>query len=195
MVAVARMALCLSLWLLICQVRGFYVPEKMNKTIQNLLHHYNSTIRDKFTGKPIFSRDLLHAKREVKTVFMGVVLNTYEKLLGHMLKQLPTAAPPSADSTTAGAGSAAGLQPDAKANLTYILDQIHVLKEKRFHEETKFLKQLHDLKPIEVDDSLVQAKALWELPRLFQEASEVADSNRQRRRRRRQTKSKTRLGA
>lgn len=42
MVATARTVVCLFLLLCVCQIRGSHIPVKMNRTIQNLLHHYVS---------------------------------------------------------------------------------------------------------------------------------------------------------
>uniref|UniRef100_A0A3P8U4H3 Interferon gamma n=1 Tax=Amphiprion percula TaxID=161767 RepID=A0A3P8U4H3_AMPPE len=199
MVAMARTAVCLSLFLLICQVRGIYVSQRVNETIQNLLRHYKISNREKFSGKPIFPRDPLDGKREVsktpdavKMVFMSGILETYEKLFGQMLRQLPTSTPPTADSTTPSTGT--GLQPgqSVRSNLTYMLGKIKELKKGYFQEEEKLLHELHGLRRIQVH-SLVQAKALFELPRMLEQAGIVSQNDTMRRRRRRQAKSRMAL--
>lgn len=43
--ATARVVVCLCLGWAVCQVRGSYIPVEMNRTIQNLLQHYVSTVR------------------------------------------------------------------------------------------------------------------------------------------------------
>ncbi|XP_035814446.1 interferon gamma-like [Amphiprion ocellaris] len=193
MVATARTAVCLSLFLLICQVRGIYVSQRVNETIQNLLRHYKISNREKFSGKPIFPRDPPDGKREVKMVFMSGVLETYEKLFGQMLRQLPTSTPPTADSTTPSTGT--GLQPgqSVRSNLTYMLGKIKELKKGYFQEEEKLLHELHGLRRIQTNSSLVQAKALFELPRMLEQAGIVSQNDTMRRRRRRQAKSRMAL--
>uniref|UniRef100_A0A3Q1ERP4 Interferon gamma n=1 Tax=Acanthochromis polyacanthus TaxID=80966 RepID=A0A3Q1ERP4_9TELE len=193
MVAVARMAVCLSLFLLICQVRGIYVSQRVNETIQNLLRHYKFSNREIFSGNPIFPRDPPHGKREVsktpdvKMVFMSGVLETYEKLFGQMLNQLPTSTPPST-------GTRTRLQPgqSVRSNLNYVLGMIKEIKKGYFQEEEKLLDELRDLRHIQVH-SVVQAKALFELPRMLEQAGTVAHNDSMRRRRRRQAKSRMAL--
>ncbi|XP_051807572.1 interferon gamma-like [Acanthochromis polyacanthus] len=195
MVAVARMAVCLSLFLLICQVRGIYVSQRVNETIQNLLRHYKFSNREIFSGNPIFPRDPPHGKREVKMVFMSGVLETYEKLFGQMLNQLPTSTPPTADSTPPSTGTRTRLQPgqSVRSNLNYVLGMIKEIKKGYFQEEEKLLDELRDLRHIQINSSVVQAKALFELPRMLEQAGTVAHNDSMRRRRRRQAKSRMAL--
>lgn len=42
--ALVRAVVCLSVWLCVCQVRGLYIPQEMNRTLQNLRQHYVSTV-------------------------------------------------------------------------------------------------------------------------------------------------------
>uniref|UniRef100_A0A8C3G8C8 Interferon gamma n=1 Tax=Cyclopterus lumpus TaxID=8103 RepID=A0A8C3G8C8_CYCLU len=177
MVTTVRAVVCLSLWLVVCQVRGSYIPPKMNRTIYNLLQHYKIPSRERFNGKPVFSRDPLAGKMEAKRVFMGGVLETYEKLIGQMLKQLPTPTPQTAGSN--------------ETQLSYILKKVQELRKHRYQEQEKLLQELRDLKHIQMDNLVVQSKALWELPWLYEEASslyEIKMERRKRRRRRRQAR-------
>ncbi|XP_070785135.1 interferon gamma-like [Enoplosus armatus] len=197
MVATARAVVCLSLWLSVCQVTGSHIPPKMNRTIQNLLQHYRIPPKDRFNGKPVFSREPLAGRMEMKRVFMGGVLETYEKLLGQMLKQLPTQSPLTATPGT-GTGSDAETGPDGevRTELNFILKKVQDLRKHRYHEQDKLLQGLQSLKHIEMDNFVIQSKALWELPWLYEEASSLPDNFRMQRRRRRQAQRvKTRLGA
>ncbi|XP_034382228.1 interferon gamma-like isoform X1 [Cyclopterus lumpus] len=197
MVTTVRAVVCLSLWLVVCQVRGSYIPPKMNRTIYNLLQHYKIPSRERFNGKPVFSRDPLAGKMEAKRVFMGGVLETYEKLIGQMLKQLPTPTPQTAGSNEL-PGSAAiadggevGAGEDVRTQLSYILKKVQELRKHRYQEQEKLLQELRDLKHIQMDNLVVQSKALWELPWLYEEASslyEIKMERRKRRRRRRQAR-------
>ncbi|XP_076578573.1 interferon gamma-like [Chaetodon auriga] len=196
MVATARAVVFLCLWLAVCQVRGSHIPVKMNRTIQNLLQHYRISPKDRFDGRPVFSREPLTAKMEAKRVFMGGVLETYEKLIGHMMKQLPTQSPQTASSnmdpasaviptagTAGGAGTGAGV--DVRKELGYILKKVQELRKQRYHEQEKLLQGLQSLRHIQMDNFVIQSKALWELPWLYEEASSLPDNTEMQRRRRR----------
>ncbi|KAK9525962.1 hypothetical protein VZT92_016627 [Zoarces viviparus] len=194
MVATAKAVVCLSLWLIVCQVRGAYIPLKMNRTINNLLQHYKIPQRERFDGKPVFSIPPLAGKMEAKRVFMGGVLETYEKLLGQMLKELPTPTPQTAGSNKIPAaavtsrGGEVGAGEDVRTELSYILKMVQELKKHRYQEQEKLLQELRALKHIQMDNLKVQSKALWELPWLYEEASSLYDIKMERRRRRRQTR-------
>ncbi|XP_030576445.1 interferon gamma-like [Archocentrus centrarchus] len=202
MATTVRAAVCLCLWLFACQVRGSHIPQEMNRTIQSLLQHYKISNKERFDGKPVFPNEQLSGKMETKLVFMGGVLDSYEKLFGHMLKQLPTPSPQiagsnaqpgsavtAASSDPSNAGSAAGR--DVRSQLKYILRKVQELKRHRYQEQEKLLQGLQTLRHIKMDDHIVQSKALWQLPQLYEEASSLPEIKMQRRRRRRrQTKAK-----
>ncbi|XP_053200004.1 interferon gamma-like [Scomber japonicus] len=204
MVNTARAVVCLTLWLAVCQVRGSYIPPEMNKTIQNLLQHYKISNAQRFNGQPVFSKDPLNGKMETKMVFMRAVLDTYEKLIERMKKQVsnphiaatqehsassvapavPTVAPGTDSNANAGAmAKESGL----KKELGFLLTKITQLK-RTYKEEEKFLHSLKKLGDIKMDDMVVQSKALWELPWLYEEASTLVEVNQRRRRRRRQAR-------
>ncbi|XP_028255738.1 interferon gamma isoform X2 [Parambassis ranga] len=202
MVAMARALVCLCLCVFLYEVRGSYIPQDMNRTIQTLLQHYISP-RDRFNGRPVFSRELLSGRLETKMLFLGGVLDTYEKLIGQMLEQLPTPSPQTemaqsrgqAASPASGARlSSAGTDPsgDVRTKLTYILGRVRKLKTSGFQEQERLLQRLQDLQEIKRDNLIVQSKALWELPWLYEEASSLSESFRNQRRRRRHTRPKTR---
>ncbi|XP_068565534.1 interferon gamma-like [Cebidichthys violaceus] len=193
MAATAKAVVCLSLWLIVCQVRGSFIPQKMNRTIHNLLQHYKISPRERFDGKPVFSRDLLAGKMEAKKLFMGGVLEMYEKLLGQMLNELPTPTPQTAGSNmhpaaaVTASGGEVGAGEDVRTELSFILDLVQKLKKHHYQEQEKFLQELRALKHIQLNNLKVQSKALWELPWLYEEASSY-DSKLERRRLRRQTR-------
>ncbi|XP_070710108.1 interferon gamma-like [Pempheris klunzingeri] len=191
MVAAARAVVCLSLWLSVCQVRGSHIPVRMNRTIQNLLQYYTITPKERFDGKPVFSREPLSGRTEVKMIFMGAVLETYEKLIGQMLKNLPTASPQTVGSTdrpgTAGVAEGETVK-DVRTELSYVLKRVQDLRRQDYQEEEKVLQGLLSLKHIKMDNAVIQSKALWELPWLYEEASSLPNTIRmqkQMRRRRR----------
>ncbi|GLD48210.1 interferon gamma 1 precursor [Lates japonicus] len=169
----------------------------MNRTIQNLLQHYRIPLKEKFNGKPVFNTESSADRMETKRVFMGGVLETYEKLIGQMLKELPTPSPQTAGSSneglasaiTAGPGTASDTRSEAggdvRMDLNYILTKVQELKRHKYQEQDKLLQRLQALKHIQMDNFVIQSKALWELPRLYEEASSLPDDIRMQRRRRR----------
>ncbi|XP_061770417.1 interferon gamma-like isoform X2 [Nerophis ophidion] len=163
--AMARTTLCVCVCLLASQVATSHVSEKMNRTIQNLLQHYIPA-RERFNRRPVFSRELLGTKLEAKELLLSAALQTYEELVQHMLKELP------------GEESV-----DVRADLSYILERVQHLRRFRFQEQDKLLDGLHTFRHVMVDNELIQSKALWELPWLYEEASSLANKRRQRRRR------------
>ncbi|XP_041819812.1 interferon gamma-like [Chelmon rostratus] len=209
MAVTARAVVFLSLWLAVCQVRGSHVPLKMNRTIQNLLQHYRIAPKDRFNGKPVFSREPLAGKMEAKKVFMGGVLDKYEKLIDQMLKQLPTQSPQTARSNedpasavipTAGTagGAKTGAGGNVRRGLEDILDMVQKLRKRYYQEQEKLLQGLQSLNDIQIDNFVIQSKALWELPWLYEEASllsENTEMQRRQRRRRQARRVKTHLRA
>uniref|UniRef100_A0A8C7Y4L6 Interferon gamma n=1 Tax=Oryzias sinensis TaxID=183150 RepID=A0A8C7Y4L6_9TELE len=198
MMALMKVILCL--WLTVTGVSASYVPQEMNKTIQNLLQHYKIPLVERFNGNPVFPKDGMDGNVEMKMIFMHGVLETYEDLIGHMLKQLPTASPPpgSSQDKPASPGTSnddgAPVKADVRSKLMYILEKIQFLKTHRYQEQEKLLHRLQNLKKIQMDNRTVQSKALWELPQLFEKASSLAD-NTMRRRRRRQARNRMHLKA
>nr|XP_019964836.1 PREDICTED: uncharacterized protein LOC109644000 [Paralichthys olivaceus]B3IXK1.1 RecName: Full=Interferon gamma; Flags: Precursor [Paralichthys olivaceus]BAG50577.1 interferon gamma [Paralichthys olivaceus] len=183
MVSTARAVVCLSLCLCVCQVRGSHIPARMNKTIQNLLQHYNISNKDRFNGKPVFPKEPLSGRMETKMLFMGGVLETYEKLIGQMLEQLPNTTPPTAGSRE-GLNSAAP-EVSVRTDLNYILKKVQELRTNRFKEQSKLLQGLHDLGDIKMNNFIIQSKALWELQWMYEEASSLSNNTKMQRRRRR----------
>ncbi|XP_049616482.1 interferon gamma 1 isoform X2 [Syngnathus scovelli] len=179
MVTAARGMLGMCAYLCVCGVTTSHVPARMNRTIQNLLQLYKIPPKERFNGLPVFSRELLSTKMKAKEMLMSAVLQAYEELLGHMLKQPPPGPPAS----TSG--------DDPRVGLNYLLKCVRDLRKYRFQEQDKVLSGLSELRHLQMDNLMVQSKALWELPWLYEEASLLAESGRagmpNRLRRRRQT--------
>ncbi|XP_061523506.1 interferon gamma-like [Phycodurus eques] len=191
MVAMARAMLGVCVYLCVCRVRTSHVPARMNRSIQNLLQLYKIPPKERFNGRPVFSRELLGTKMEARDMLMSAVLQTYEELLRNMLKQLsdPTAWTTGATATS-GTGTGAGdpdpvPSVDARAELSYLLRRVQDLRKYRYQAQEKVLDGLRKLQHIQMDNLAVQSKALWELPWLYEEASALVESGRERRRRRR----------
>ncbi|XP_014864505.1 PREDICTED: uncharacterized protein LOC106931076 [Poecilia mexicana] len=199
--SVMRKVVCLLAWLSVGQVSGSYLPQDMNRTLQDLLQHYKISKSDIYDGKQVFPKEELKGKMESQMLFMGGVLEAYEKLIVHMLKELPTPSPLPATSgdkvDTSDPSTAKPLAAgNTRSNLNKVLEKIRDLKLHSYKEQVKILHELQKLKHIEMDNIKVQGKALWELPWIYEKANSLADNvMRRRRRRRRQTRTKSRLGA
>ncbi|XP_068163345.1 interferon gamma-like isoform X3 [Antennarius striatus] len=165
MIAMVTALVCLSLaW---SQAGGSHIPVEINQTIHDLLRYYKSIT--------------------ARMLYMGGVLETYDKMIGQMLIQLPTSDPPTANAVA----NANGAQlSDVKTELRYILKKIQELKRHRFNEQQKLLNGLQALRRIQTDDVTVQSKALWELPWLYEEASSLSNNTKEERRRRRRRQAK-----
>ncbi|KAM9846084.1 interferon gamma [Aulostomus maculatus] len=191
MVLPARAVVCMSLWLCVCQARGSHVPQKMNRTIMNLLEHYKISNGERFNGPPVFSREFLTGKTEANQVFMVGVLEAYEKLLGTMLQQQPTPSPQAAAAGAIGSSDITAeprASGDVRTDLSYILKMVKELKTHHYLKQRRLLKGLRDLDHIQNDNLLVQSKALWELIWLYEVASSLPNQVVERQRQRRQAK-------
>lgn len=91
---------------------------------------------------------------------MGSVLETYEKLLSHMLKQLPTPSPqttvsrdrPASVTAAPGSASVAGSEAggDVRQGLSDILEMVQKLRKHNYQDLEKLLQGLHSLRHIQV---------------------------------------------
>nr|XP_057947066.1 interferon gamma-like isoform X2 [Doryrhamphus excisus] len=160
----ARTMLYVCVCLFASRIPASHVPSKMNKSIQNLLQYY-IPVKERFNGRPVFSRELLATKLEAKGVLMAVALQTYKELIQRMLKELPA----QTDSTS-----------DIRAELSYILERVQKLRRFRFQEQEALLDGIERFRHIQLDSALIQSKALWELPWLYEEASSLADKQHRR---------------
>ncbi|XP_041833660.1 interferon gamma 1 [Melanotaenia boesemani] len=193
---VKKTVVCLLLWMSLHLISGSYVPQEMKSAIQNIKQFYKVSDSDIYNNQPVISREVLKSSNaERKMVYMVGILETYEKLIGRMLKQLPTPSPPIAGSNTSGSASSTGSEAasDIRQKLNDILEKVQNVKTTYYQEQEKLLKGLQELKHIQVDNVKVQNKALVELLVLYQEASSLPDSIEKRRKRRwqRQVKAKT----
>ncbi|CAL9682697.1 unnamed protein product [Knipowitschia caucasica] len=171
--ASARLVLCMCVLLFVTQVRSSYIPSKMNRTINTiLLQHYKNQRMERYDGKPVFPRPLFGKVQEVKKVFVGGILETYNRLLNKVLEQLPTPGPKVDSSDT------------IRNDLKYILKMVQDLRDNHFKEQAKLVDELQSLHNIPTDNKVIQSKALGELPWLYEEASSMANHGRKTRRRR-----------
>uniref|UniRef100_A0A8C6U658 Interferon gamma n=1 Tax=Neogobius melanostomus TaxID=47308 RepID=A0A8C6U658_9GOBI len=190
--ATNRVGCCVCLLLFLGQVRGSHIPDRMTRTIQNLTQHYKIPSRERFNGTPVFSKKDLVGKMEVsvfasvKKVLMGGILETYRRLINKMLEQLPTPTPTSVTPRPTGANANAvetGSSDSVREQLRYILKTVNNLAKNHYLEQEQLLKSLDSYHDIKTGDLVIQSKALWELPWLFEEASSLVKNSRRRRRR------------
>ncbi|NP_001347644.1 interferon gamma 1 precursor [Boleophthalmus pectinirostris] len=179
--ATGRVALCVCVLLFVAQVRSSHIPRTMNQTLQRLRRHYKIPNTERYNGTPVFSRDPFKAK-EVKKVFMGGILETYDTLLHRMMEQLPTSGP-SVDSP-ANANANTDSNGTVRNDLSYILGKVQALKNLHYKEQKDLLDRLQTLHNITTDNLMVQSKALGELPWFYEEASSLVNNEKKRRRRR-----------
>jgi len=77
---------------------------------------------------------------------MGGVLETYEKLIGQMLQQLPAhPTPQAAESNELPAGG------DVRAELSYVLKKVQELRKHRYREQEALLQELRALRHLQVE--------------------------------------------
>lgn len=90
---------------------------------------------------------------------MSGVLEMYEKLIGNMLKQLPTPSPKMAENAgdqaaavtpAAGTAAAMGAGGDVRKQLSYILKKVHILRTRHYQEQDQFLQALQVLSHVKV---------------------------------------------
>lgn len=93
-------------------------------------------------------------------LYLGAVLETYENLINHMLKQLPTPSPQTATAVNgapnngaAAVAASKGSEPNEniKKMLNTILKNIQDLKSHRYREQGELLKELQDVQNIKVE--------------------------------------------
>lgn len=83
-------------------------------------------------------------------MFLGSVLETYEKIINHMLKELPTPAPQTDTAVPVDAAESQG-STDVKTQLNYILKMVVQLRKHHYEEQDKLLQRLQDLRHIKVE--------------------------------------------
>ncbi|XP_034019352.1 interferon gamma-like [Thalassophryne amazonica] len=202
MVATVTAVVCLSVCLCACQIRGMYIPPKMNRTIHNLLQHYKISTKERFNGNPVFSKELLKSNTEdaEKRIFVSSVLETYENMIGQMLNQLSNTSSGTGEIkeghastiTMATAGDGGRAKAEIREELNYILKKVQDLRILHYQQQKTLLQELQDVRQIKMDNFIIQSKSLWELPWLYEKASSLAETSNHkrrqlRRRKRRQT--------
>nr|UXB54328.1 IFNgamma [Gadus macrocephalus] len=169
---------CLSLFMLVCMsvclsvcLPVAPVPGKMLETVKTLsLQHPQKG--QSFSGS-VFSRETLNKMDDGdKRVVLGKVLEVYDKLFDQMLSQPPTDSQSEENKTE-------------EAGIRYLQEMVTLLRRTQYKKHLLLTSTLEQLGNIQINNSVVQSKALWELPWLFNEASSLAERKRRSLRRRR----------
>ncbi|XP_056445375.1 interferon gamma-like [Gadus chalcogrammus] len=160
------MSVCLSVCLPVATV-----PGKMLETIKTLrLQHPQ---KGQSSSGFVFSRDTLNKMDDGdKRVVLGKVLEVYDKLFDQMLSQPPTDSQSEENKTE-------------EAGIRYLQEMVTLLRRTQYKKHLLLTSTLEQLGNIQINNSVVQSKALWELPWLFDEASSLAERKRRSLRRRR----------
>lgn len=86
-------------------------------------------------------------------IYMSAILQTYDKILNQMLKQLPTPGPTTAQSS--GDKGAAGTA-ELRSQLNYILKKITILRTQHYNKPEQLLKKLQPVREVQVRASFTE---------------------------------------
>ncbi|XP_030210605.1 interferon gamma [Gadus morhua] len=163
------MLVCMSVCLSVC-LPVATVPGKMLETIKTLsLQHPQ---KGQSSGS-FFPRETLNKMDDGdKRVVLGKVLEVYDKLFDQMLSQPPT-------------DSQSEEKKKEEAGIRYLQERVTLLRRTQYKKHLLLTSTLEQLGNIQINNSVVQSKALWDLPWLFDEASSLAERKRRSLRRRR----------
>lgn len=85
---------------------------------------------------------------QAEMIYMSAILQTYDKILNQMLKQLPTPSPTTAQ--TSGDKGAAADTTKLRTQLNYILEKITTLRRLHYNKPEQLLKKLQPLTEVQV---------------------------------------------
>ncbi|XP_058629685.1 interferon gamma 1 isoform X2 [Onychostoma macrolepis] len=141
------------------------VPENLDKSIDELKVYYIIDDRELHNAHPIFLRVLKDIKEPEQNLLMSIIMDTYSRIFIRMEKD-------SQDEAT-------------KERLEHVQEHLKKLQENYFPGKSAELKKFAEtLWAIKEDDPVVQRKALFELKRVYREATQLRNlKNKERRRR------------
>uniref|UniRef100_A0A671QRT2 Interferon gamma 1 n=1 Tax=Sinocyclocheilus anshuiensis TaxID=1608454 RepID=A0A671QRT2_9TELE len=154
------------------------IPENLDKSIDELKVYYIKDDRELHNAHPVFLRFLKDIKVNLEepeqNLLMSIIMDTYSRIFTRMEKD-------SQDEAT-------------KERLAHVQEHLKKLQENYFPGKSAELKTYAGtLWAIKEDDPVVQRKALFELKRIYREATQLRNlKNKERRRRQAKiTKSKS----
>uniref|UniRef100_A0A8C1RT32 Interferon gamma 1 n=1 Tax=Cyprinus carpio TaxID=7962 RepID=A0A8C1RT32_CYPCA len=145
------------------------VPENLDKSIDELKVYYIKDDRELHNAHPVFLRFLKDIKVNLEepeqNLLMSIIMDTYSRIFTQMEKD-------SQDEAT-------------KEKLAHVQEHLEKLQENYFPGKSAELKTYAEtLWAIKEDDPVVQRKALFELKRVYREATQLKNlKNKERRRR------------
>uniref|UniRef100_A0A672RJT9 Interferon gamma 1 n=1 Tax=Sinocyclocheilus grahami TaxID=75366 RepID=A0A672RJT9_SINGR len=145
------------------------IPENLDKSIDELKVYYIKDDRELHNAHPVFLRFLKDIKVNLEepeqNLLMSIIMDTYSRIFTRMEKD-------SQDEAT-------------KERLAHVQEHLKKLQENYFPGKSAELKTYAEtLWAIKEDDPVVQRKALFELKRIYREATQLRNlKNKERRRR------------
>ncbi|XP_067283726.1 interferon gamma 1 isoform X2 [Pseudorasbora parva] len=141
------------------------VPENLDKSIDGLKAYYIKNENELHNAHPVFLRVLKDLKESEQNLLMSIIMDTYSRIFARMQNE-------SQDEAT-------------KDRLAHVQEHLKKLQENYFPGKSAELKTYAEtLWAIKDNDPIVQQKALFELKRVYREATQMKNlKNKDRRRR------------
>nr|ATW72330.1 interferon gamma [Plecoglossus altivelis] len=135
----------------------------MDNNIQKLIKQHKLQANKRSWGSPVFPAELFNSKLEdsEKAVLMGLALEVYVKMLGQMAGQ------------EAGQQEAGQQGQEGDQTLAEVLMRLKEIQKHYFPRHGDVGKVVEKLLSIKTDDVQVQNNSLWELKRVYEEASRL----------------------
>ncbi|XP_065146195.1 interferon gamma 1 isoform X2 [Paramisgurnus dabryanus] len=160
------MCLLASQWMT-CESRNS-VPENLDQSISELTKFYGEKGGDLHNGQPVFLLVLKDLKETEQKLLMSIIIETYSRIFTRMQNE--------------------SKDEDVREKLDHVLDHLNKIRENYFPGKSAELKTYAEvLWAIKENDPMVQRKALFELKKVYREATQLRHGN-NKDRRRRQTK-------
>ncbi|XP_066525725.1 interferon gamma 1 [Hoplias malabaricus] len=146
-----------------------HIPLNTKKTIEQLNDYYKTRDSKIFVGKPLFWGKLDGFEKPEQKLLMTIILDAYNRILSQMQNETQ--------------------DESVQNNLIEVKEELSKLKLHYFSEKyTDFKKQASEVMALKETDPIVQQKALFELIKVYNEASNLGHTSVQSQRRRRQAK-------
>ncbi|XP_059360482.1 interferon gamma 1 isoform X2 [Carassius carassius] len=141
------------------------VPENLDKSIDELKAYYIKDDHEIHNAHPVFLRVLKDLKEPEQNLLMSIIMDTYSRIFTRMEND--------------------SLNEATKERIAHVQEHLKKLKENYFPGKSAELKTYAEtLWAIKEDDPVVQRKALFELKRVYREATLLKNlKNKERRRR------------
>ncbi|XP_056100404.1 interferon gamma 1 isoform X2 [Rhinichthys klamathensis goyatoka] len=141
------------------------VPENLDKNIDELKAYYIKDDREIHNAHPVFLRVLKDLKESEQNLLMSIIMDTYSRIFTRMQNE--------------------SLDEATKDRLAHVQEHLKKMQENYFPGKSAELKTYAEtLWAIKENDPIIQRKALFELKRVYREATQMRNlKNKDRRRR------------